>query len=228
MPIHFPIHVAKKMFTRLIVLGTIVALVGGVLIYSQKAAQEILNLDQPMLIGLLCMAIGILFISIAIMSLVLQKTWMLEGIRIRSSLNSKEIDLKSGDVELAEIDLDVDENDGQPGSSTRFKRGENLRIALNIKALKTMEISKATCTLWVKQRSKTDHDRLSTVFKKVAGDIANRRRNIQPNQRLKFGFEHQLPADLAVSSYNTIWKLRFEINAKGAADYLQDLSLTIS
>jgi hypothetical protein len=103
-----------------------------------------------------------------------------------------------------------------------------LKITLNLKALKTIEISKATCTLWVKQHSKTDHDRLKTVFKKVAADIANRRRNIQPNQRLKFKFEHRLPANLAVSSYNTIWKLQFEIKAKGAADYLQELPLAIS
>ncbi len=224
---HFPVNVAKKMFVRLIALGTIVVIIGGVLIYFQKPTQEILNIENPMLAGLVCMAIGLLFIIIAAMSLVLQKTWILEGIHIRSGPGSKEVAVKPGDAELTDKDLDIDAEDGKPGRPTRFKRGDNLRIDLNLKALKSMEISKATCTLLVKQRSKTDHNRLKTAFKNKADDTANRRRSILPSQKLKFRFEHRLPADLAVSSYDFIWKLRFEIKAKGAADYLQDLSLTI-
>ena len=60
------------------------------------------------------------------------------------------------------------------------------------------------------------------------GNVANRRRNILPNQRLKVRFEPHLPPNLGLSSHDLIWKLRFEIKAGGAADYMQELPLTIS
>ena len=81
---HFPGNVVKKMFPRLVGLGAMVILIGGALIGFQDAAKAGLKLEQPVLAGLICIGIGVLFIMISVMALILQGTRESKGINILS------------------------------------------------------------------------------------------------------------------------------------------------
>jgi hypothetical protein len=182
---HFPGNVVKKMFPRLVGLGAVVILIGGALIGFQDAVKAGMKLEQPVLAGLICIGIGVLFITIAVMALILQGTWESKGIEIRSKTAQKEVSLNQSSPELAEIDMDVDDEEAEDEGfkkSTRLQRGDMLDIQLKLKSLKSMEILKASCTLLVEQRSKTDRDRLKAVYKKAVEDVNNRGRPVRQNQ----------------------------------------------
>ena len=91
-----------------------------------------------------------------------------------------------------------------------------------------MEIFKASCTLLVERRRKTDRDRLKVVYKKVVEDINNRGRAVRSNQTVTYRFKQQLPDKAEVSSYTVIWTLRLKIKAKGVADFLQDVPFKVA
>jgi hypothetical protein len=228
---HFPGNVVKKMFPRLVGLGAVVILIGGALIGFQDAVKAGMKLEQPVLAGLICIGIGVLFITIAVMALILQGTWESKGIEIRSKTAQKEVSLNQSSPELAEIDMDVDDEEAEDEGfkkSTRLQRGDMLDIQLKLKSLKSMEILKASCTLLVEQRSKTDRDRLKAVYKKAVEDVNNRGRPVRQTQTVTYRFEQQLPGEQEVSSYTVMWTLRLEIKAKGAVDFLQDIPLKVT
>ena len=228
---HFPANVAKKMFPRLVGLGAVVLLIGGALIGFQDAAKAGMKLEQPVLAGLICIGIGVLFITIAVMALILQGTWELKGIKILSKTTPKEAILNKSSPELAAIDMEVDGEKAEAGrsqKSTRFQRGDTLDIQLKLKSLKPMEILKASCTLLVEKRHKTDRDRTKAVYKNAVEDLNNSGRTVRQNQTVTYRFEQQLPGAQEISSYAVMWTLRLEIKAKGAADFLQDVPLKIT
>jgi len=228
---YFPRNVVKKMFSRLVILGAVMIMIGGALIGFQEVVKAGINLEQPVLVGLVCIAIGVLFITITVMALILQGTWEFKEVKIRSKTTQKEVCLNQSSPELAGMDMDVDEEETEDEEFQRptwFQRGDTLEIQLKLRSLKPMEILKANCTLFVKQRSKVDLDRLKAIYKKVAEDVTNRNRTVRQNQTVTYQFEQRLPGEQEVSSYTVIWTLRLEIKAKGAADFLQDISLNIS
>ena len=228
---HFPGNVVKKMFPRLMGLGTIVILIGGALIGFHGYAKAGLKLGQPVLAGLICIGIGVLFISIAVMARILQGTWEPKGIEILSKTARKNVRLNPSSPELAGMDVDVDKEETEDEGfqkTTRFQRGDTLDIQLKLKSLRPMEILKASCTLLVEHRRKTDRDRLKAVYKKAVEDINNRGRAVRHNQTVTYRFKQRLPADQEVSSDTVIWTLRLEIKAKGVADFLQDIPLKIA
>jgi hypothetical protein len=228
---HFPGNIAKKIFSRLISLGAVVIVIGVSLIGFQDVAKAGMNLKQPVLAGLVCIGIGMLFVTIAVMALILQRTWGFKGVKICSKTAQKKVSLNQGNPELAGMDVDVDEEEAEDEGfqkSTRFQIGDTLDIQLKIKSLKPMEILKAICPLIVEHRSKKDLGRLKAVYKNAVEDINNSGRRVRKNQTVTYRFEQQLPEEPEVSSYTVMWKLRLEIKAKGTADFLQDIPLKIT
>ncbi len=229
---HFPGNVDRKMLKPLIVLGSMLILIGGILIVFRDMAERVIHLGNPLLAGLVCIAIGVLFLVIIVISLILKETWELRGVHIRSKKNQTLVSLGPDSPELAtDIDLNVngektEETEFQ--KSTRFKRGDTVEIQLKLRSLKSMEIINAYCTLLVEQRSKFDIDHLKTVYKKRSEDITSRSQMVKQNQTIMYRFEHLLPRDQESSSYDTIWTLRFDIRARGAANFLQDISLSVT
>ena len=85
----FPGNVVKKMFSRLVGLGTVVILISGALVGFQDAAKMSLKLEQPVFVGLNGIVIGVLFVVIAVMARVLQGTWEFKRIKIFSKKEPK-------------------------------------------------------------------------------------------------------------------------------------------
>ena len=228
---HFPGNVVKKMFPRLVGLGAVVILIGGALIGFQDAVKTSMKLEQSLLLGLVCIGIGALFITIAVMALILRGTWESKGIKILSKTIQNEVHLNQNSPELTSMDMDHDEGEAEDyghQKSTRFRRGDMLGIELKLTSLKPMEILNARCTLIVEKRSKTDRDLLKVVYKNAVEDVNHSGRTVRQNQTVTYRFEQHLPVGQEVSSYSDIWRLQLEIRAKGAADFLQDVPLKIT